>query len=384
MKRYAFAATALLALALLPYLAGESPVEPPRAGPTAQPPLPDPLAGAAVAHPDPVAGLYRFSMEGRRVHDDDADVAALVRRGMRRVEEGDYYAAAEHLAAAHEARPDLFEICIPLARAYDQLHLTHDALAVRPCLAAAAASGSRPAAVLLERLERAALELEFQVAVSDHFMVSHPKHGAAAESVGRVLELLESARDSIGARTGLVAQRRIPVVIYPEREFALATGDPHGALGIYDGKIRFALERTNHSPELLETMLAHEYVHALLHDYTGVRVPPWLNEGLAVYLSEPGYDRRKLVRLLDESEAALDHETLSRSFRGLPPEKVKLAYHQSYWMTRDLIEEYGWHRIDALLGELRASPNAGFETAFRAQYREAPDAYLGRWSGQFF
>ncbi|MEE9608686.1 MAG: hypothetical protein V3U03_13175, partial [Myxococcota bacterium] len=134
MKRYAFAATVLLALALLPYLAGESPVEPPRAGPMAPPPLPDPLAGDLVADPDPDAGLFRFSMEGRRVHDDDADVAALVRRGVRRVEEGDYYGAAEHLAAAHEARPDLFEICIPLARAYDQLHLTHDALAVRPCL----------------------------------------------------------------------------------------------------------------------------------------------------------------------------------------------------------------------------------------------------------
>lgn len=304
--------------------------------------------------------------------------------GMELFDEGDYYGALASLSEAYEASPDESHFCFGLARVYHVLNLTREAVALLPCLYAAPPEQLRAVRGLVEQLERSAdFEMEFDAAASDHFVASHPREGAAAARIGEVLHMLEQARDHVARVSGIEAARQIPVVVYEAVDFGEAAGAPDWARGAFDGKIRVSIEFLEEDPLQFADALRHEYMHAALRERTGARVPAWMHEGLANLVTERRYAEGFLRRRLRASRDLLTIEMLSRSFLSLGSEAASLAYLQSYWMTRGLVDRHGFEAIEGLIADLEADPQREFDDSFRAHFGDWPDVYLERWYEDF-
>jgi hypothetical protein len=171
---------------------------------------------------------------------------------------GDYYGAASHLALARDTLGEYRRICEMLAYTYDQLNMTLDLAEVMACLEREARE-HESAQQLFDRLDRHLdVEVEFHAAASDHFVASFPAQGPTAAAIGEVLAILEESRGRIGDEIGVASARIVPVVIYEGEQFSRATDKPHWATGLYDGKIRIAIDGFGDRPELFELAIAHE------------------------------------------------------------------------------------------------------------------------------
>jgi hypothetical protein len=334
-----------------------------------------PPAGFGGAYGQPDRGLSVSREEG----------LAHYALGAQLLELRDYYSAVSHLSLARDGLGDIGQICELLAIAYDQLNMTVDLLEIMPCLAEEARE--RPSASrLYDRLRRQVdVEVEFQVATSDHFVASFSTAGPSAGAIGEVLDTLERARREVEAAIGMSSMRLVPVVIYESGEFAAATDTPHWARGLYDGKIRIAVDAFRDEPDRFETLVTHEYVHALTHEYTGTRLPSWFREGLADNLARRDEATQDILTVpLDERGPLLAIEDLNGRFTELSKEMAIHAYRQSYWMVRNLVWEAGWDAVADLLRDLHENRELSFDEAFIDLYGESPVEYLDRWYGVTF
>jgi hypothetical protein len=171
--------------------------------------------------------------------------------------------------------------------------------------------------------------------------------------------------------------------LYEAVDFGEAAGAPDWARGVFDGKIRISIEFLEEDPLEFVEALRHEYMHAALRECTGSRVPAWMQEGLANLVTERRYPARVLRQHLRASEDLFSIEMLSRSFGSLGREAAPLAYLQSYWMTRDLVDRHGFEAVEALIADLEADPRREFDESFRATFGEWPEVYLERWYDDF-
>jgi len=292
---------------------------------------------------------------------------------------GDYYSAASHLALARAGLGDYQRICELLAITYDRLNMTLDLLEVMECLEREAREHPSARLLLDRLLPQLDVEVEFRAAASDHFVASFPALGPSAEAIGKVLDLLERARRRIQDVVGFGSMRLVPIVIYEGGQFEAATDKPHWATGLYDGKIRIAIDGYRDRPDVFEMAITHEYVHALTHEYTGTRLPPWFREGLADNLARRSEAARKLLIAPLEERHLLGIDDLNANFMQLPEELAVRAYRQSYRMVRNLVGEAGWGAIGDLLRDMHQNRELGFDEAFTDLYGESPAEYLDRW-----
>jgi hypothetical protein len=349
---------------------------PPAPAPRAEAqPTPPPLSEAA----EPLiafGGAYGEASAGVSVDEGRVHYAL----GAELLHLGDSYSAASHLALARTALGDYGRICELLAVAYDTLNMTLDLLEIMDCLEREAQQ-RHSAKALFERLSRQLdVEFEFQAAASDHFVASFPSRGPSAAAIGEVLDLLETARRRVQDEIGFASMRLVPVVVYEGDQFAAATDKPHWAAGLYDGKIRFAIETYRAKPDFFEMSITHEYVHALTHEYTGTRLPSWFREGLADVLARRGpAAQRMFAGPLGARAQLLDLYELRGSFTELPTEEAGRAYRQSFQMVHNLVREAGWGAVTDLLFDLYEDRELGFDDAFRDLYGESPADYLDRW-----
>jgi hypothetical protein len=295
---------------------------------------------------------------------------------------GDFYSAASHLSLARDGLGDFGRTCELLAIVYDRLNMSVDLLEIMPCLAREARQ--RPSASRLhDRLQRQVdVEMEFRAAASDHFVASFPAVGPSAAAIGQVLDTLERARYRVNADIGFASMRLVPVVIYEGGQLEAATDSPHWVPGLYDGKIRIAIDAFRDEPEWFDMAITHEYVHALTHEYTGTRLPSWFSEGLADNLAR--HTRDLPTTSLEEREPLLDIEDLNGNFMVLSKEAAVRAYRQSYWMVNNLVREAGWDAVGDLLRDLHENRELPFDEAFTDLYGESPVEYLDRWYGVAF
>ena len=292
---------------------------------------------------------------------------------------GDYYTAASHLALARDGLGDTPGVCELLAITYDRLNMTGDLLEVMPCLDEAARI-SDSAARLYDRIAKQLdVEVEFQAAASDHFVASYPADGPAVDEIGPVLDLLEGARERVAAELGIGSMRLVPVVVYESGQLEAATDLPHWASGLYDGKIRMSIDTFRDEPRFFETALTHEYVHALTHEYTGTRLPPWFREGIADALARNGTSAARRYQPSSAVGRILEIDELETSFVQLPEAVARAAYRQSHAMLLGLVRETGWGALRDLVLDLHADRSLDFETAFAGIYGETPADYLDRW-----
>src|SRR5262249_58639445 len=84
-------------------------------------------------------------------------------------------------------------------------------------------------------------------------------------------------------------------------------------------------------------------------------LPVWLNEGLAMYFE--GRDGRQSGRLLASVHLYVPLAALRSSFTGLNASQAALAYEESNFATRALIDRAGLDGVGMLLQDLDAGQN---------------------------
>jgi tetratricopeptide (TPR) repeat protein len=210
----------------------------------------------------------------------------------------------------------------------------------------------------LDRWRREAeLRSRMQVAVGTGVTVAFdgPEDAALAE---QAVAALEQAATRIWEVLSYYPVRPVSVVLYTNEQFADITRSPAWAGGSFDGLIRVPMRGALANPAELQRVLAHEYVHALVHELAGGGVPAWLNEGLAVALE------RETAPPAPQATPAgeLTLRALERSFGRLPRPQAEQAYAFSASAVRRLLDEAGGAAIVNLLADLGAGE--AFDRAF--------------------
>ena len=128
--------------------------------------------------------------------------------------------------------------------------------------------------------------------------------------------------------------------------------------GIYDGKIRLISEQEDEEPEALYIILTHEIIHLAVCNISSGLCPYWLDEGLAVFLSQELSDvylgvLQKAVK--DDKILPLEILETPFPFDAIDPTR-QLAYSQVSSVTEYLIDSYGWSKIKPIIRQCRRRP----------------------------
>jgi len=207
--------------------------------------------------------------------------------------------------------------------------------------------------------KEAALHGGFRQTQGSHFTVLF--EGPAEENIAAAaVEVLERTYDRIGDLLQTYPADTVTVILYTQQQFRDVTRTPNWSGGLFDGRIRLPIRGGLSDPQELERVLAHEYVHALIHSIAPGGVPAWLNEGTAMALEPGGAARAE--RELTRSRALMPLAQLRGSFASLPTDQVALAYAESALAVQDIMERAGTSRLMGLLSTLASG--ADFERSF--------------------
>lgn len=249
-------------------------------------------------------------------------------------------AAISSLKRAIEYEPRFMHAIVLLAQvAYQTADLD---LAVRMLEKAAllAPKDRDIAAQLAKWRKESSLHQSFQTRPGVRFNVLF--EGPAQKAIGdRVSSVLDSAYWSIGKTLNIYPGTALDVILYSNKQFQDITRAPAWAGGGYDGRIRVPVGGALKSPQTLDRVVTHEYVHAVVRNAAGNNVPAWVNEGLASYL-ESG-DKTWARRVLRQATDRIGLEDLAEGFGGFDGPTALVAYAESYVAAELLCEKLNPH-----------------------------------------
>lgn len=328
----------------------------------------------ASSAPGQTAPSDAISTAWRAIDDNDADrAAALFRDALARSPrdaelnfgagvaahlQGRDDDAARYLKKALEIEPRLSGAAMLLGEiAYRDGDLD---LAIKTYERAIAAS-PRNTAALKPRLDawrkESSVHDTFSTVKDDRFSVMF--EGPVEQKLAiRATTVLGNAFWNIGKVIGAYPNRPINVIFYSDRQFRDITGAPEWAGGGFDGQIRLPVRGALGTPQLLDRVLVHELVHAMLGQVAARNVPVWLNEGLAMSFEDedPAAARQTLARL----RLFIPLAQLRDSFMGLTTQQATIAYTESLFATSVLLERIGHDGLAQLLQDLdRGEPFEG-------------------------
>lgn len=199
--------------------------------------------------------------------------------------------------------------------------------------------------------------------------------GASDQTIGaRVAGVLERAYVNIGRTLNTYPPETLTVLLYTKRQFRDITRAPAWAGGGYDGRIRIPVAGALRTPAVLDRVVTHEYVHAVIAATAPRGVPTWVNEGLASWLE--GGDRSWVARALRATDEVFPLEDLDGGFGDLDGDSALVAYAESHVAGRLLCETLGanvgtflqmlgsGHTVDQALSTHGVQPES-----FRAEWR---------------
>ena len=186
----------------------------------------------------------------------------------------------------------------------------------------------------------------------------------------RIVELLEEAYWRIGRTLSTYPTETVPVILYTQEQFRSVAGAPDWAGAVYDGRIKVATRGALENTADLRSTLAHEFVHVVVAQLAGAAPPVWLNEGLAELLESDDFSR--VERSLSRSSARLPHARLERDFIGLSNDELVLAYAQSAFAVKKMVELRGAPAVVSLLQALGRGTSFGtaFQQAIGMRYED--------------
>jgi len=200
--------------------------------------------------------------------------------------------------------------------------------------------------------------------------------GARQQAIGdRVSSVLESAYWTIGKQLNSYPGEPLAVILYTNKQFQDITRAPAWAGGGYDGRIRLPVNGALRTPTVLDRVVRHELVHAMIAHIAPRNVPTWVNEGLASVLESP--DRAWVSKALARTSEVFALEDLRDGFDHLNGAQALVAYAESALAAEILCERLGpnlgvfvqmvgsGHTPDQALSTLNVRPEA-----FHAEWRK--------------
>ena len=139
------------------------------------------------------------------------------------------------------------------------------------------------------------------------------------------------------------------------RTLSLGSPLPPWAVACYDnGSIRLTYRPySDSSIGVLYAVIRHEWTHLLVDLLAGGRCPKWLDEGLAQFMARPLMRSEKaLLQQASRDRHLLPLHTLQKPFRSLPSKQRRLAYLQSYAITKYLIQQFSISALREILKHL--------------------------------
>jgi tetratricopeptide (TPR) repeat protein len=205
---------------------------------------------------------------------------------------------------------------------------------------------------------------KFQTLSNADFTV-HMWPREAALYGGRVLKLLQRAKETLCAKYGVELTRRTTVEIFPEQtDFAVRTfgmPDNPGYLGVCFGSVVTANSPASQAPNPAnwEDVLWHEFCHVVTLTATKNRMPRWLSEGISVYEERQADstwgERMNLAyrELILKGELTPLGELSSAFLTPKNHQYLQFAYYESSLVVEFLVQHYGLESLKAILKDLR-------------------------------
>lgn len=191
----------------------------------------------------------------------------------------------------------------------------------------------------------------------------------------RVASVLESAYWSVGQALSAYPSEALTVLLYTNEQFKDVTHAPAWSVGRFDGRIRLAVAGALRTPQTLDRVLTHEFVHAVIAHTAPRGVPAWVHEGLASYFESA--DHGWAARAIRTSRIFIPLDDLEDGFGGLDGATALVAYAESLVAARLLVERLGpnlglflqmlgtGHTVDQALSTLSVPPEQ-----FRAEWKK--------------
>jgi len=199
--------------------------------------------------------------------------------------------------------------------------------------------------------EEASLPQSREAIKDDRFTISFD--GPAQQKLAaRATSVLSAAFWRIGKGLGAYPSAPINVILYTERQFHDITGAPEWAGGGFDGQIRMPVRGAAQNLADFDRVLTHELTHAMLKSVAARNLPAWLNEGLAMHFE--GRDTALSERRLAAARLFVPLAVLQTSFSRLNSAQAVIAYEESAFATRALIDRIGPSGLGQLLQDLSA------------------------------
>lgn len=206
---------------------------------------------------------------------------------------------------------------------------------------------------------------EFSERRSSHFILrqdvaldTYSGHRGTRRFELDVLDTLESAYDSFGARFGIRPRRAVSVLIYDAARFDAEFGGlfRFSAAGFFRGVI--CIRGSTRVDAELVHVLHHEFVHAALEQAApaSLAIPGWVNEGLAEWFAYRALGKRGLsageAAYLSRAGGLPSLASLATpSFAGLSAKRAGTAYLTSYAAVAELINDAGESRFASFLAD---------------------------------
>jgi hypothetical protein len=165
----------------------------------------------------------------------------------------------------------------------------------------------------------------------------------------------------------------LDVILYSTKQFQDITRASAWAGGGYDGRIRLRVAGALRSPEALDRVVTHEYVHAVIRNAAGSDIPAWVDEGLASYL-ESG-DKAWATRVLRSTAQRISLEDLEDGFGRFDGPGALVAYAESFIEGELLCE-----RLNPHVGPFLQALGSGYtvDQALSSQ-RVQPETFYAEW-----
>src|SRR5262249_41630110 len=167
------------------------------------------------------------------------------------------------------------------------------------------------------------------------------------------------------------------VVLYAGRNFFTLVSIPDWVSGVFDGKIRIAVDPVGPPNPALESVLTHELTHAAVRELSRDRAPGWLQEGLAQWCEGRRLTRRDLQRLFSR-HALIPLGDLETSFARADLEAARASYAEALGLVEFLLEQRGEGAIRCVLADLAAG--ATIDASLLAETGWNAAALLEAWA----
>lgn len=214
-----------------------------------------------------------------------------------------------------------------------------------------------------------------------HFTLEFKEGGETEDWSRFIMDTLEAAYTELGYSFDLSPRHRMNVSVYFDDQFTSVFQVPWSGGNASGNRINLNLNPGGAHEEMYNTIY-HEFAHHLVFlKANQMKVPAWLNEGLAMH-QEPNLDPARFYEVLhaalkDPALGPMPFSELQVPFGRYDRNTALRAYAQSYDATHYLLERSQMPAVLAILSDIGAS--TPFDEAFRRATASTWSSFEQEW-----